>query len=136
MTRGDLDGLTIFKRPIKPVAFGLSLTMTTMIAFNVSNQDVLGDHPITEVVLVMAVIGLASLSAGWLFSSQRMAEAGLFIAGLTMTLRSAFLLALIGAGGVGVWLGIATAIVAFGAFLLERTDTNRGQWWPTSSRKE
>jgi hypothetical protein len=60
-----------------------------------------------------------------------MAEWGLFVAGLTMTLRSAFLFALQGGSNIGVWLGVGTAVVAFGAFLLERTDENRESLWST-----
>jgi hypothetical protein len=63
-----------------------------------------------------------------------MAEAGLFIAGLTMVGRSAFLFALEGIDNIGVWLGVGTAVVALGAFLLERVDENRGEWWPSSQK--
>lgn len=135
MTRGDLDGLLIMGRPLKPVALGLSLSMIVLTVFNTSDLGILRDAVIGDVVGIMAAISASCLIAGWVFRSQHMAEAGLFIAGLTMVLRSAFLFALVGIGNIGVWLGVGTAIVALGAFLLERVDENRGEWWPTSSLK-
>jgi hypothetical protein len=136
MTKGDLEGLRLLGRPVKPVALGLMFSMAVLCVFNVTDAGVLGATRIGDVVAIMAGAAVLMLTAGWALRSQPMAEAGLFTAGLTMVLRSTFLFALQGVGNVGVWLGVGTAIIALGAFLLERIDENRGAWWPRSSAKE
>ena len=131
MTRGDLPGIAVWGRPIKPVALGLSMSMLVLCVFNTIDAGVLLETQVGDVVAVMSGIAAFLLIAGWVGKSQMMAEWGLFLAGMTMTLRSAFLFVLQGGSNIGVWLGVGTAVVAFGAFLLERTDENRGSLWST-----
>lgn len=128
MTKGDFDNIRVFGRQLKPVAFGLTLAMVALCVFNVAAEGVLGDSVVSHIVAVMAGLSAAGLFFGWTFGSQHMAEVGLFMTGMTMTLRSAFLFWYEGANQIGIWLGVGTAVVAFGSFLLERADEGAASW--------
>jgi hypothetical protein len=128
MTKGDLDAIQIWGRPLKPVALGLTWYMICLFIFNLFANGLLDDTLVSHIVLVMSGVSVFSLIGGWVFKSQHLAEAGLFVSGLTAVLRSAFLLAYGGGDVVGVWLGIGVAIVALGSFLLERADESAASW--------
>lgn len=135
MSRGDLPGKVVWGRSIKPVGLGVAVSMIVLGVFNTMDIGVLQSNRIGDVVAIAAAVSAVLLITAWVIRSQSMTEAGLFIGSMTMLMRSVFLFALYGSGQIGVWLGIGTAIIALGAFMLERSDDDRGAWWTTSSRR-
>ena len=122
MTRGDLPNVTLFDRPIKPVAFGLSFTMAVLVIVNLADAGSLGDSVLGDITAVGAGISCAFLWAGWWGRSQLLAELGLLIAFTIEIIRSIFIAIDREWWTVGVWLGFGTAIIAGGAYMLERWD--------------
>lgn len=124
MTKGDLDGVTILGRPLKPLALQFAGLMCTLMFFNITNKGVFGDLWLGDVVAVMAAVSVAALVAGWVAGSQKMAESGLFLACIVYMTRTAFLLFTQGFGVEGVYLGFFAAVGAGGAYLLETWDVH------------
>lgn len=122
MTRGDLPGLQAFGRPIKPVAFGFTITMTTLFLANVFDVSQFGRLVIGDVIGVGGLIGAVLLSVGWFGRRQRFAEAGLLVSTLIYVMTASFLFLLKGFDSVSGWLALGTAVIAGGAFVLEAWD--------------
>ena len=135
MTGMDLDGIRFLGRQVKPVAFGLSIIMATLLVYNVANIGIFGGLILGDIVAVGAAVALTTLTAGWWARSQRMAEFGLFTAFLVYTCRTAFLL-LTKPEAEGVALGVGIAVIAAGSWLLERDESRRqrAEGNPTWSR--
>jgi len=131
MSKGDLDSVHFFGRPFKPVALGLSLAMLVLVVVNLEDTGRLGATWTGDVVAVLAGASFLTLMAGWWTRSQLLAEYGLVLACATYVLRGTFL-ALTIFPDQSMWFSFSTAIVAGGAFLLERTDPRR--LGPTLSR--
>jgi hypothetical protein len=127
MTKGDLDGLRCWGRPIKPVALGLSFLMLTLCISNIANAGVFKELWLGDVVAVIAGASAVTLVAGWVVRSQRMAEWGLLMACVVYIVRASFLFFFAGPGEQGVWLSLGAATIAGGAYLLETTD-EQAEW--------
>ena len=90
MTKGDLDGVQIWGRPIKPVALGLSLLMLTLAVVNITDTGVFEDMLLGDVVAVLAVGSFTALMVGWFARYQIAAEIGLFSASVVYLIRGSF----------------------------------------------
>lgn len=124
MTRGDLEGLTFFNRPIKPVALGITVLMVSITVFNLQHDGVFGSTLLATSVALLAFTSAVCLTAGWLGRLQQMAEIGLLLASITYVIRGSFLLLLLGPSEQGVWLSLGASVISGGSFLLERWDTH------------
>lgn len=125
MTKGDLDGVTCFGRPIKPVALGACVLMATLTVFNIIDKGAFGAFFLGDVVAVLTGISLIGLLGGWFGRSQAMAEVGLLAGCVAYVMRGSFLLFYIGPTEQGVYLSTGAAIILGGAYLLELWDHNR-----------
>lgn len=126
MTKGDLDGVLFLGRPLKPLALGMAVLMLTLSVYNVLHLSAFGGLFLGDVVAVLAAVAVVTLTVGWYYGSQRMAEAGLLLAATVYVTRSAFLLFVSGPGTEGVYLGLGAAVMAGGAYLLESWDERTG----------
>ena len=122
MTRGDLEGLTFFNRPIKPVALGITVLMIVLTIFNIQEDGIFGDTVLATGIALMAFTSAACLCFGWFGRGQMMAAAGLLLASITCVVRSVFALLVIGPADQTMWLSLGAGIISGGAFLLERWD--------------
>ena len=127
MTAGDLEGVTVMGRPIKPVALGLTILMLSLLVINLTGVGELTGTLLARVIAVMAGTAAVTLVAGWVWRSQRMAQAGLLLAAIVYITRSAFIALDSGIGSIGVWLGGGAGVIAAGAYLLETWDSDRGK---------
>ena len=122
MTKGDLEGLSLWGRPIKPVALGFAWLMLSLTVINISNIGELGDNFLGDLIAVLAFSSFTALTAGWVFRNQHMAEYGLLAACIAYVVRTSFIMFSVGIDDAGVYLGFGAAIIAGGAYLLEATD--------------
>jgi len=122
VTKGDLDGVQIWGRPIKPVALGLSLLMLTLAVVNITDTGVFEDMLLGDVVAVLAVGSFTALMVGWFARYQIAAEIGLFSASIVYLIRASFAAFTLGIQSETVYLSLGVAVVAGGSFLLERWD--------------
>ncbi len=113
---------TFLGRPIKPVAFGLSIVMITFIVANIYNTGVLGTSRWGDVVAVLSLAAWGTLNWGWFRNAQRVAELGLLLSTLVLTIRAIFVLLTLGPSIQSFWLSSGVAVVAGGSYLLERAD--------------
>jgi hypothetical protein len=114
--------IALLGRPIKPVAFGLSIIMITFVFANYFDTGVLGASEWGDVVGLMSLAAAVTLNWGWFKNSQRAAEYGLLLSTLVLTIRAIFILLTLGPSIQNFWLSSGVAIVAGGSFLLERLD--------------
>ena len=126
MTKGDLDGLLVFGRPVKPLALGMTVLMVALTVQNVFHVGAFGDLILGDVVAALSSVAAVTLFLGWWRSSQRMAELGLLLAATVYVTRSAFLLFIGEPATEGIYLGLGAAVMAGGAYLLERWDEHTG----------
>lgn len=114
--------ISIFGRPVKPVAFGLGVYMLAFMVYNIIDRGVFGPSRWGDVIAVIAGSALTLLMVSWIANSQRLAEIGLLLSSTVFFIRGVFLLLTLGWGSEGVYYSIASAIIAGGAYFLERTD--------------
>ena len=126
MTRGDLAGLTVFGRPLKPVAFGLTLTMIVVTAVNVQGMDRGTIPPLSHLVAALAAVSVLALAYGWAFGHQKAAEIGLLLVIGTYATRATFIAFASGLTEPAVWFSLSTVVIAAGSYALEVNDRYRG----------
>lgn len=114
--------VSILGRPLKPLAFGMAIAMVVLCLAGLFDTGALDGSLWGDVVALIAAASCTSFMAGWWARNQPMAEAGLLLACWVFTTRAAALLFIGGAGSIAAWLSIASAIIAGGAYVLERTD--------------
>jgi len=124
MSAGDLFHISILGRPFKPVAFGLALVMVILIVVNIFDTGRLGDSWAGDVVAILGGISLLALVGGWWAKSQHMAEVGLLFAGSTLVMRGLFTM-FTAWPDQSEWFSYSLAVIAWGAYLLERMDPHR-----------
>lgn len=122
MTKGDLDGVTVWGRPIKPVAAGACILMATLTIYNIIDKGVFGELLLGDVVAVLSGASLGMMMFGWFGRSQTMAEFGLMAGCISYVMRGSFVLFYNGPGAEGVWLSLGAVVILGGAYLLEKWD--------------
>jgi peptidoglycan/LPS O-acetylase OafA/YrhL len=124
MTKGDVDGITVWGRPFKPVALGLTLTMLVVAQANLRGYDRGTEPPLAYVVAFLAGAAIVCMVYGWIGRSQRAAEAGFLLVVAAYTTRAAFI-QMSNPWDAAVWFSLASVIIAGGAYMLEATDRGR-----------
>lgn len=114
--------VTIWGRPVKPVALGLAIMMLIFAIFNVLNLDVFYVSIWGDVVGLTAFASFAIFTVAWIINSQRLAEYGLALAAGVFIARCIALLLINGWEAQGVYFSAGAAIIAAGSYFLERTD--------------
>ena len=138
MTKGDLNGFRVLNRPVKPVAFGLSFLMVTIAIINVLDLDHFLDNVLGDLIAIMAAASGGLLIAGWFGKQQWAAEYGLLSAATVYIIRGTFIGLMYGLSDEELLLSYGTAIIAGGAFLLERLDSHptRAEWFMTLQKTQ
>jgi hypothetical protein len=120
----NLPNISFLKRPIKPVAFALMVSLLVIAGFAWADEGVLktsvGADFLGGFALAIAII----LFIGWWNNNQVLAEYGLLLSA-SMWIFRACLIAFLNWGGIsqeGLYLSFAWAIVAAGSYLLEKAD--------------
>ena len=126
MSRGDLPGLRIFGRPLKPVAFGLTLAMVIIAQSNFRNADRGTEYPLSVFLGIAAVAAAVTLVVGWVGSRQRIAEVGLLLVVGVYVTRAVFI-QMTSPWDQAVFFSLSTAIIAAGSFMLEAAEPERGR---------
>ena len=126
MTRGDLPGVTLFGRPLKPVALGLTLTMVIVAQANFRGEDRGTEYPLSFVLAILAVAAAVTLAVGWIGKRQRIAEVGLLLVVGVYAARAAFI-QMVSPFEEAVFLSLATVVIAGGAYILEASSDGRGR---------
>lgn len=121
MTRGDLPGLTVFGRPLKPVAFGLTLSMVIIAQSNFRGADRGTGYPLSVLLGICAAAAAATLVIGWAGRLQRVAEVGLLLVVGVYVTRAVFIF-LSSVPDQSVFFSLSTAIIAGGSFMLEAAE--------------
>jgi len=121
VSKGDLDGIMMFGRKIKPVAFGFVLLMLVYVWFGVTDTGTFDGTILGDIIGVLSAGAGALLIAGWWGRVQKLAEYGLLTACAVFGMRTMFLL-LTEPQAERAWQGIGVCVIAVGAFLLERND--------------
>lgn len=135
MTKGDLDTIRVWGRPLKPVALGLTLTMVIVAQANLRAADRGTTPPLSYVVAAVAGAAVIALIWGWVGRSQRLAEIGLLLVVAAYATRAAFVY-LSSGPDQAVFFSLASVIIAGGSYLLEATSRRReGEWIPHSYKR-
>lgn len=122
MTKGDVDGKLIWGRPVKPLAFIMSLLMVVFMIYNILDKGVLTDLWLGDIIAVLAGVAAFCLWFGWFGKGQRMAEVGLLLAGFVYITRASFIFLLDGPGSQAFWESALTGCLVSAAFYLEASD--------------
>ena len=124
MTKGDIDGIQVLGRKIKPVALGFVFLMVVYVVNGITDQGALDGTRWGDIVAVVAGASAVLLMAGWWAKSQRMAEYGLLLAFFAFSARTLYL-AFTDLTAEKTLSGVGVCIIAVGAYLLEKSDGNR-----------
>jgi hypothetical protein len=124
MSKGDIDGVQVLGRKIKPVALGFIIVMVTFLVAGITDSGALDGSEWGDIVGASAATSAVLLTLGWWAKNQRMAEYGLLLAFFTFGARTAYLV-FTQPVAEKTWVGIGTCVIAVGAYLLERNDGNR-----------
>lgn len=126
MTHGDVPGVTVFGRPLKPVALGLTLTMVIVAQANFRSEDRGTEYPLSFVLAILAVAAAVTLAVGWLGGRQKVAEIGLLLVVGVYAARAAFI-QMVSPFDQAVFFSLATVVIAGGAYILEASSDGRGR---------
>ncbi len=118
--------LTIFGRPIKPVAFGLGLCMATFMYFNLVGMGVMSAAGWDDVVAIVSGAALSFLVIAWVANSQQIAEYGLLLSCTVFIIRATYLVLAHGFERADLYVSLGLAIIAGGSYFLERADPHVG----------
>lgn len=124
MSKGDLDGILVFGRKIKPAALGFVFLMLVYVMNGITDRGALDGSMWGDIVAAVGAAAATLLLLGWWGKSQRMAEYGLLFAFFTFGARTLYLL-LTDPTAEKTLSGVGVCIIAVGAFLLERNDGAR-----------
>jgi hypothetical protein len=126
MTHGDVPGVTLFGRPLKPVALGLTLTMVIVAQSNLRGADRGTEYPLSIILGVLAIAAAVTLAVGWIGKRQRIAEVGLLLVVGVYAARAAFI-QMVSPFDQAVWFSLSTVVIAGGAYILEASSDGRGR---------
>ena len=126
MTHGDVPGVTLFGRPLKPVALGLTLTMVIVAQSNLRGADRGTEYPLSIILGVLAIAAAVTLAVGWVGKMQRIAEVGLLLVVGVYVTRAVFI-QMTSPWDQAVFFSMSTAIIAAGSFMLEAAEPERGR---------
>lgn len=110
-------------RPVKPVALGLLVAMTALVATGIGGTGLLGGTHWGYTGAAIALAAALLFVGSWVARSQRVAEAAILLAFFTLAARSIFLFIVAGAAQPAGWLSASLAIIAGGSYWLERGDS-------------
>jgi hypothetical protein len=114
--------ITVFNRPVKPVAFGFSVLMIVLTVVGVTGTGVFGTSILGDVETAVSAVAAAALIGGWIGRSQRIAEIGLLLVFIVYTMRGVFIGLYYGPSKYDMYLSLGAAIIAGGSYLLEHAD--------------
>ena len=117
--------LKVFGRPVKPVAFGLALSMLVIAWAAYTNVGVLDGSDLADLLGGGALIVAVIFTIAWWHRSQRMAELALLLSFIVWGWRF-WLIVLVADNRItqeGLWLSLGWAVIAGGSYLLEKTDS-------------
>jgi len=120
---------TVFKRPVKPVAFGLCFSMFVIAWAAFTNVGVLDGNSLADLLGGAALAVAFVFGLAWWHKSQWMAELALLMAFVIWGMRF-WLIVFVAGNGIsteGLWLSAGWAVIAGGSYLLEKTDTRRSR---------
>lgn len=130
-----LPRVTFWGRPVRPVSFGFTLYMFVLTWAGWANVGDLDGSVLGDILsITSAAVGIWLLSA-WVFKKQWMAESGLLMVFTVMVFRAVFSFFLLSnTAGQGLvpetsLLSVCGAIIAGGAWLLERSDPYADKKW-------
>lgn len=112
-------------RPVKPVAFGLMLSMLVIAWAAFTDVGVLRNAFLADFLGGAALTCAAVMGTAWWRRNQALAELGLLMASIIWGLRF-WLIVLIAGNAItteGLWLSLGWTAIAAGSYLLEKTDT-------------
>jgi hypothetical protein len=114
---------TAFGRPVKPVAFALTITMisTFAVAYN-GDAVAIGNTVWSQLVGYFAALTSAFLIVGWVWRSQRLAEFGYLFCFAVWMFRLAVYITDVHPVGDRYVLAAMYALISGGAYLLEVAD--------------
>jgi hypothetical protein len=124
MSKGDLDGIRVWGRPFKPVAFGLTLAMLIIAQSNLRGLDRGTIPPLSYMVAAIAGAAIGFMVAGWVTGRQRLEEAGLLLVVAAYATRAAFI-QINNPWDQAVFFSLSTVIIAGGAYMLEADSRKR-----------
>lgn len=116
---------SVMGRPTKPVALGLAMLCAILAVSNVFGADSLGDSLWSHVVIPVAGVAALLFTAAWWRIDQRFLEWALLLAFGLHVARAAFIPLATGWSGFAeqdAWQSLAVAVIAGGAYLLEKGD--------------
>jgi hypothetical protein len=114
----------VLGRPVKPVAFGLMVSMLAVCYWTASGRGELGPTAWAYVVAAAALAAAAALLVGWQRPSQRLAEYGLAGAFAVWVFRATAvgLSDTVPFNGESLILSLSVALIAAGSYTLEVAD--------------
>lgn len=124
MSKQDLPGVTFLGRPLKPVAFGLTLMMIIIAQSNFRGADRGTEYPLSVVLGIAAVAAAVTLIIGWATGRQTIAEIGLLTVVCVYVTRAAFI-QFSTPWDQAVFFSLSTAIIAGGSYILEASERRR-----------
>jgi hypothetical protein len=122
----NLPKVTVFGRPVKPVALGLGISMCVIAWAAFTDVGVLDGSRWADLLGLGAFTVAGTLFVAWYKRSQSLAEAGLLMSFFVWVTRF-MLVILVGNNPIsqeGLWLSLAWVVISGGAYLLERADPN------------
>jgi len=130
-----LPRVLFWGRPVRPVSFGFMLSMFVFTWAGWANVGALDGSGLADILSVFSAGVGFWLLAAWVFKKQWMAETGLLMVFTALIFRAVFTFLLLsntaGQGPVPETslLSVCGAIIAGGAWLLERSDPYADKKW-------
>lgn len=120
MTKGDIAGATFLGRPIKPLAFAIAMSMTTIFWFNVVDKTgILVPTVVGNVVGYCAGASAVLLFTAWWACSQKLTEVGLLMASGVWIARTSLIILLEDWYTYSFFFSLCWCLASVGSYLLE-----------------
>lgn len=118
---------TFFGKAIKPFALMMTLTMVIVAQANFRGIDRGTELPLSAIVGAIASLSAIALIAGWAGNLPRLLEYGLLCVVLAYSIRAWFVM-MSNPWDQAVFLSLAAAIGAGGAYFMEVAERHDGGW--------